>query len=396
MLAEWDPALAPEIKEPTKDYACEVWLIGQWVIKAVLNADPLGRKNIYKASYEEVPGSFWGNAVTDLCRDAQAQCNTAARAMANNMGIASGPQAVYNVDRLPPGEDITQMYPWKIWQANSDPYGSSSKPVEFFSPSMISGELMQIYTFFSGIADEHTGLPRYMAGDATGSGALRTSSGISMLMGNASKGIKQVVSNIDVNVTKPLIERLHFYNMLYGDDPSLKTGDIEIVARGAASLVVKETRQQRINEFLQLALSNPLVNQIVGEEAIASLLRVAARELDMDTDEIVPPPEIIRARVFQQTQQQQITNKEMQNFQLAMATKPSQEFEIDKGPNGEILGIKVIDKRAYPWEGGASLAVPMGGLGAQEGAQQVKIMSPSNQDIGGAPSADFMSPAGRA
>lgn len=392
MLVEWglDEGSVPD---QNAEHPCEVWLIGQWVIKAMLNSDPLGRKNIFKASYEEIPGVFWGNSVADLCRDSQSQCNTAARAMANNMGLGSGPMTVYNVDRLPTGEDLTQVYPYKIWQTTSDPYGSSAKPVEFFSVPMISGELMQIYNFFSAIADEHTGIPRYMTGDAQGSGALRTSSGMSMLMGNASKSIKQVVSNIDVNVITPLIDRLHFYNMSYGDDPELK-GDIKVVARGATSLVVKETQQQRINEFLQLALTNPVVNQIVGEEAIASLLRTAAKNLDMDTDQIVPPPEVIRARMYQLQQQQAQQLQAAQQFQLAMATAPSHEVEVERGPDGEMLGMKIMDKQPHVLTEPVSPMVNP--IAMQGGKQGPSTMSNPNQMTGGRQITDNFSPMRKA
>lgn len=64
-------------------------------------------------------------AYQDLMRDCQSMCNYAARSMADNMGISSGPQVGYNVDRLPPGEDLTTMYPWKTWQFTNDPMGSS-------------------------------------------------------------------------------------------------------------------------------------------------------------------------------------------------------------------------------------------------------------------------------
>jgi hypothetical protein len=379
------------VPDQTKEYPCEIWLIGNWAIKAQINSDPLGRKNIYKASYEEVPGAFWGNSVNDLCRDAQTQCNTAARAIANNMGLGAGAQVVYNVDRLPTGEDLTQMYPGKVWQTTSDPYGSTAKPVDFFAVPMISGELMQIYQFFSAIADEHTGIPRYMAGDAAGSGALRTSSGMSMLMGNASKGIKQVVSNIDVGVITPMIDRLHFFNMMYGDDPELKNGDIKVVARGANSLVVKETQQQRVNEFLQLALTNPIVNQVVGEEAIASLLRVAAKNLDMDTDSIVPPPEVIRARMYQLQQQQAAQQQAAQAFQMQMALAPSHEVEMERGPDGELIGMKVLDKQPHVMQGPMS---PMGPVNqGGQGANPAQTMSKSGQTLqNGAPITDNFSP----
>lgn len=292
MLIEWGlkEDRGEEI-EPTKEYHCEVWLIGRWVIKAILNYDPFHRKPYFKTCFEEIPGAWWGNAPPDLMRDCQNMCNYAARAMANNMGIASGPQVGVNVDRMPPGEDLTQLYPWKVWQFTNDPMGSAAKPMEFFQPQSMSGELMAIFDKFSSRADEDTGIPRYITGDSTGlGGAGRTASGMSMLMGNAGKTIKQVIFNIDTTAIKPLVERLYYHNMQHAEDPDLK-GDVNIVARGANSLVVKDAAQVRRNEFLQVVLSSPVVQQVVGMEGVAALLHEQAKTLDMDADAIVPSPE---------------------------------------------------------------------------------------------------------
>jgi hypothetical protein len=292
MLIEWGMD-ASKVPEPTKEYDCEVWLIGNWVIKATLNYDPLGRKNYYKASYEEIPGVFWGNAPPDLVRDCQAVCNAAARALVNNMGIASGPQVNVNVDRLPKGEDITEMYPWKIWQTKSDPFGSTAPAIDFFQPSLLAGELMGIYERFSTLADEYSSIPKYISGDATPGGAGRTASGLSMLMTNAGKGIKQVVANIDKNITTKVLERLYYHNMRYETDPALK-GDVQIVARGARGLVVKESIQQRRNEFMQIVLNSPIVNQMVGVNGLAALLREGAKNLDMDVEDLIPSEEELK------------------------------------------------------------------------------------------------------
>ena len=305
MLIEWGlKEDQGEPIEPTKEYHCEVWLIGKWVIKAILNYDPFHRKPYFKASFEEVPGAFWGNAPPDLMRDCQAMCNYTARAMADNMGIASGPQVGYNVDRLPAGEDLTQMHPWKVWQFTNDPMGGNSKPIEFFQPQSMSGELMAIFDKFASRADEDTGIPRYITGDNAGiGGAGRTASGMSMLMSNAGKTIKQVIFNIDTYILHPAIERLYFYNMMNVDDPDLK-GDVNIIARGANSLVVKDSAQVRRNEFLQMALASPVVQQVVGMEGIAALLHEGAKSLDMDADDIVPSPEAMKWRQYQQAQQE--------------------------------------------------------------------------------------------
>jgi hypothetical protein len=148
-------------------------------------------------------------------------------------------------------------------------------------------------------------------GNPTG-GAGRTASGMSMLMSNAGKSIKQVIANIDEHVIKPCIERLYYYNMRYSDDPDLK-GDIHIQARGAASLLEKEAAQQRRNEFLTVALNSPVVQQVIGMEGIAELLRQAAKTLDMNVDEIVPSEYVIKQKeAAAQAQAQQQMQMQMQ------------------------------------------------------------------------------------
>lgn len=287
MLLDW--GVEDEEIDEAKTYPCEAWLIGRWVIKATLNYHPLGLTPYFKASYEDVPGTFWGNSVADLVRDCQDMCNSAGRALANNMGIASGPQVAVNVDRLPPGEDITQMFPWKIWQHTSDPMGGAQKAIDFFMPSSNVQDLMQIYEKFSVLADEFCAIPRYMTGDSPAGGAGRTASGMSMLMNNANKSMKQVASNIDANILNPLLERLYFHNMKYSDDPQIK-GDAQIVARGAASVVAKESAQVRRNEFLSVVASNPWLASLVGDDGGRNLLREASKQLDMDPEKVVPSP----------------------------------------------------------------------------------------------------------
>jgi len=331
MLLDWGMS-ETDTPDKHKQYPCEVWLIGSWVIKASLNYHPLGQKPYFKASYEDIPGTFWGNSVADLVRDCQDMCNSAARALANNMGISSGPQVSVNSDRMPPGEDITNMYPWKIWQFSNDPMGSNSTPIDFFQPNSNTAELVAVFEKFATLADEYSGVPRYMTGDSPAGGAGRTASGMSMLMTNASKSMKQVISNIDNNIITPLLERLYFYNMKYSDDPELK-GDISIIAQGASGVLTKEATQLRRNEFL-IATANPFDIQILGLDGRAALLREQVKTLDMDTNDIVPPPERMKL---------------MQRAQAAMAQQnPAAPQQSPQPANGQVLqnGAPVTDNFA--------------------------------------------------
>lgn len=288
MLREWGMS-EEEIPDPAREYDANVWLCGNYVLKAVLNYDPLGEKPYVKSSFIKVPGAFWGKAIPEILKDIQAVCNAAARALVNNMGIASGPQVEVNLERIPPNEDITQIHPWKIWQVTNDPLGSNAPAVRFNQPNDNAQTLMAVYERFSRLADDHSGIPAYVSGDLNVQGAGRTASGLSMLMGSAGKGIRQVVMHIDNDVVKPMVQRQFIYNMRYDDDESIK-GDVQILPRGAVNLAVKETVNVRRIEFLN-ATANQFDIEIVGKDGRAALLREVAKGLQMPVDEIVPTRE---------------------------------------------------------------------------------------------------------
>lgn len=288
MLVEWGMS-EEDVPDEAREYDANVWLVGNYVIKAVLNYDPLGEKPYAKTSFIKCPGAFWGKGIPEIIEDLQGVCNAAARALVNNMGISSGPQVEVNVERLPPNEDITQLAPWKIWQTINDPVGSSAPAIRFTQPDSRATELMGVYEKFSRLADDHSGIPAYVYGDLNVQGAGRTSSGLSMLMGAAGKGIRQVVMHIDTDVVKPIVMRQFVYNMRYDEDESIK-GDVEVVAKGAINLAVKETVNIRRIEFLN-ATANPVDLEILGKEGRATILREVAKGLQMPVEDVVPSRE---------------------------------------------------------------------------------------------------------
>ena len=298
-----------DVPDTAKMYDANVWLIGNTVIKATLNYDPLGDKPYRCTSFIKRPGSFWGSGIPELIEDVQAMCNAAARALSNNMGIASGPQVEINIDRLPPGTPVTSLFPWKVWQTTSDPYGSGQPAVRFNQPDDRSGPLLAVYQQFARMADEQSGVPAYVYGDGQVGGAGRTASGLSMLMGSAGKGIRQVIMRIDFEVIGPTVTAQYNWNMQYVDRPAIK-GDCEIVPRGAVTLANRDQLNVRRVEFLQ-ATANPIDAEIVGVQGRASILREVARGLSMPVDDIIPSDEkleimdeIKRAAAQQQAMQQ--------------------------------------------------------------------------------------------
>lgn len=302
MLRDWGMDES-QVPDEAKEYEVEAWMIGSWVIKAVINPDPLQRRPYYTDGFRRIPGAFWHNSLYDSIRDVCDMANGAARALSNNMGMSSGPMAAVNIDRLAQGEELTEMYPWRMFQTVNDPMGSSAPPVQFFQPSSNANELMMVFEKFSMLADEYSGIPRYMAGIAGGEGgAGRTASGMSMMITNASKQVKHGVASLDMNVIGPAVERTYQWIIQYMPDKQIR-GDLQAQARGALSLVAKESAQVRLNEFLN-ATANPIDMQIVGMEGRAELLRHAVRRLDVNTDKVVPSETAVKLKAFQAQQAQ--------------------------------------------------------------------------------------------
>lgn len=297
-LLEWGVDAA-QVPDPTAEYEVVALKVGRFVVRVAINADPLKRRPYVMASFDRIKGSFWGNGLPRLIRDLQGMCNACARALANNMGLASGPMVEVEVDRLAEGEDPTKMYPWRLFQTKAS-RTTPSPAVRFHNPNPIVEPLLRVYTYFSTLADNYSGIPSYEQGINQTSGAAGTASGLSMLMGAASRQIKRIVSAIDRMIVGT-VERVHTHVMLYVDKPEVK-GDINIEARGASSLMVKEQQQVRRMEFLRNT-ANPIDAPIIGPKGRAAMLREALQSMDINPDDVLPPEDEMRAQMMQQAMQ---------------------------------------------------------------------------------------------
>ena len=305
--------------EPLAEYAVEAWLIGIHVVRVEIKEPHMLARPYQKAVYRQRPGAFWGVGVPELMEDVQQQANAAARALANNMALASGPMVGIDMEQMPPGEDGSKVWPWKVWRFNTGKFGNTNTPpISFFQPDMHAMELMQIYEKWVRIADEVTGIPAYVQGNENVGGAGKTASGLSMLMGAATKQIKAVIANIDAGLIEPLVEGFFRYAMLYNPDDAIK-GDCKIVSKGSTALLIREQAQIRRNEFLSTT-NNPVDLQIMGLGRRAELLRSVAETLSIDADDIAPTREEMERQ--QDAQQQQQMQMMQQNPQTGAALGP--------------------------------------------------------------------------
>lgn len=313
--------------DPTEEYEINAWKVGDYIVRAILNPDKLGRKPYGVDSFERIPGSFWGKGLPELMSDIQDVCNAVARAIVNNAALASGPQVEVDVDRIE-GETET-MHPWKFWQSTNRQM-QDGPAVRFFQPQIVVEPLLRIYEHFATQAEDQTGVPRWAYGNSNIGGAGSTSSGLSMLMTTASRGTKEFIRHID-SITASAVERLYDYNMMYDPDEDAK-GDCNIVARGSAALLAKEQMLVRMKEVLGL-MNNPVDIQITGPDGRAKLWQQVLKQMEIDTDGVIPDDAKLK-QIVQQFQQQQAMLMQKSMGQAPPANP--QQLDVAGNPQGGV------------------------------------------------------------
>lgn len=333
MLIEWgmDVSLIPD---PARQYEICAWLIGKYIIKAMLNYNPLGEKPYSTAGYLELPGSFWHKGLPELISGLQQICNSVSRATANNSAIASGPMVEINKERFPFGYDYT-IYPWKQFES-SDAQMSGAPAVRFYQPQNVTDSLIKVFDYYSKLADQYS-VPSFAHGDTSVGGAGNTASGLSMLMGSAHRVIKKAIKNVDKMISAS-IEKLYYYNLISNPKFSKMLCDCKIVAKGSSSMLQKEQQAVRRTEFLT-ATNNPADLQILGIEGRKALLTEVAKTLDMSSlDNILPEEDILSQlnktiEQFRVQQKQDLMEEQQANTSSIGSVPPPKSQTLDKAGN---------------------------------------------------------------
>lgn len=303
-LLQW--GMPPDKIDPLEEYQVEGTLIGNHLVKLIVVNDPLEMRKYHSASFQRVPGAFWGRAIPELMADIQDMCNGTARALQNNLAFASGPMVEVNYDRLAPEEDA-DIYPWKSFQTKSSATTGNNPAIRFYQPDSLAAELMNVYNQFEQKADDATNIPRYAYGNEKVGGAGQTMGGLSMLMDAASKGIKAAIKNIDRGVIRRVVEATWMYNMLYNPNNAIK-GDCKVIARGSNAILMRE-RTNLLRQQFAASTANEFDMAIIGQEGRAKLLKASADELDVP--DLIPEADELQKRQQANAQKQAQLAEEM-------------------------------------------------------------------------------------
>mgnify|MGYP001206137836 FL=1 len=271
-----------DIPEKTSDLDqvhINAWICGNQILRVVLNPFVPERLPYQVVPYEKNPYRFFGVGVAENMDDAQLLMNGHVRMAIDNLALAGN--LIFEVDEnmMVPGQSM-DIYPGKIFRRQSGAPGTGITGIKFPSTAV---ENLQMYDKARQLADEETGIPSISHGQTGVTGTGRTASGLSMLMGSASLGIKTVIKNIDDHLLRPLGESMFMWNMQFSEDEEDIIGDLEIKPKGTSSVMQKEVRSQRLTALLQ-TVTNPMLAPFVK---LPTLIKELAIAQDMDPDELV-------------------------------------------------------------------------------------------------------------
>ena len=256
-----------------------VWISGGQVLRACVNPFTPARLPYSIFPYEINPYQIWGVGIPENMEDAQLLMNGHVRMAIDNLALAGN--LVFDVDEtsLVPGQNY-DIFPGKVFRRQSGVTGTAVNGIKFPSTA---GENIQMYDKARQLADEETGIPSIMHGQTGVTGTGRTAAGLSMLLGSSGLSIKTVIKNLDDYLLKPIGEALFQWNMQFNEENPDIEGDLEIKPKGAASVMQKEVRSQRLTALLQ-TVGNPMLAPFIK---IPNLLKELAISQDIDPDSLV-------------------------------------------------------------------------------------------------------------
>lgn len=261
---------------------------------------------------------LFGFGIPYLCRDAQEILNTAWRGMIDNGVLGIGPQAVVNSSVLTPVDGNWELSPYKLWKTNdratANAQFEAQRAFGIFDIGSRQAEFANIIQLSKSFMDEESGLPMIAQGEQ--GQVTPTLGGMSMLMNAANAVRRRQVKEWDDAVTKPLIRRFYEYNMAMSDDPSIK-GDMQIIARGTAALLVKETQAAQIIDIFQKFGQHPqLMHAFDWYDGLKSLFQT----MSMGAQTMLIPREEYEQKLqeMQEAQSQQPQDPEILKVQMQM------------------------------------------------------------------------------
>ncbi|MDB4312183.1 hypothetical protein N9937_02010 [bacterium] len=275
--------IIPQEETGEDEYRINAWICNGEILRVTLTPFKTVGIPYHIFPYENNPYSIYGIGIPENMDDSQTVMNGHARMAIDNLALAGNMVLDIDESALTPGQSM-EVYPGKIFKRQAGMPGQAIYGIKFPNTAP---ENLQMFDKFRQLADESTGLPSYSHGQTGVQSTTRTASGMQMLMGAASLNIKTVVKNIDKYLLSSLGRDLYNWNFQFYDGDLPIRGDIDIIAEGTSSLMLKETKVQKLTQLLQTT-ANPMIAPFVK---VHNIVKEITKSLDLPEEDFINDPE---------------------------------------------------------------------------------------------------------
>jgi hypothetical protein len=275
------------------DVEAEIWLLDGQIIKADINTwRKLGLdvKTVHTFIFDEDDTSPIGNGLPNVMRDSQMSVSAATRMTLDNASVTCGPQLEINTALLRTDQDVTAIEAYKNWYRDDDGPSAQFPAVRKIEVDGHLPELQNLIGLFMNFADLETFVGAATGGDMEKmpSEPMRTAAGASMLRGDAALPFKDIIRNFDSFKQSQILSLVQFNKKF---NPGLApSGDYNVIARGATSLIAKEVRGMQVDTLSQTLRPEEL-DHLDDRKLLG--MKLATRDL---TGLLVPQEEADRKR----------------------------------------------------------------------------------------------------
>ena len=276
-LKEWQDGKESDVNDDDEMVEAVVIMAGGVVIKA--DESPYDDRPIHRCVYEEVAHEFYGVGIPENNEPHQRVTNAAFRLYMEGKSFALLKTCSIDRSKFLATEDF-KLFPGKQYQMRPGLTPDERKTaIMWHDMEDVTHGWESVITLSEKFSDDDTGITKYTQGnDATHLN--KTATGISMIMNASSLPMKEVLQNIDRMWIEEIIEDLIEWDIEYlepetvkitlGDEVAQKwteikqygkTNFMEWQSTGSSTFMAKEVLMNKLQGFMQVALSNPLTAQ---------------------------------------------------------------------------------------------------------------------------------------
>lgn len=242
------------IEDVNLEYFCNVWLLGDKIIKIALWDKELYTKldELYHIFYyDKNETSIFGKGLPKVIRYPQLGMAACDRHILKNAAWIAGPCGEANASLLHPSQikDANKLYPGKFFVKEARGQDANAKVLNIYSIDARVNELLAIKNDLRSQGDSDSSLPSYLFGDNStkaGDTPLGTSK---MIFASMIDFIKNLVGSFD-KMHKSYLNSVYKWNMVFNPDENIK-GDMQVDTIGSAAAIINEAIVSQWAFFIQ-------------------------------------------------------------------------------------------------------------------------------------------------